>query len=376
MSVNKLFSQYLLGGVVFPNRVLISPMSQYSAIDGFVQDWHHQHINRMVAGYPGCVMVEVAAVKRDGRGTIGDLGIWSDEHIPGLKKLAEIIQSHNAIPAIQIGHAGRKASMSCPWEGNQPLALNSSFATSAWQTMSVSPEPVKEGWPISKQLDETELADIVQSFQEAALRAIKAGFQFVEIHAAHGYLLHSFLSPITNLRDDQFGGSLENRMRFPLSVIEAVRDVLPRHVPLSVRISTVDGVNYGWQLADSIVFSKKMKALGVDIVDCSSGGIQGSATAGNSSREVKRGRGFQVPFAQAVKSEAEIPTIAVGLIIDPEQAEKVLIDNKADLIAIGREALYNPNWPLHARLTLGVDPDYNFWPKQYGWWLKRRSEYI
>ena len=310
----------------------------------------------------------------DGRGTVGDLGIWNDEQIPGLAELARIIETHGAVPAIQIGHAGRKASTQRPWEGNRPLTLDPQGMTMAWQTVGPSPVPIQEGWPVPTPLDETDLAGIVESFRAATVRAVEAGYQLIEIHAAHGYLLHSFLSPIANLRRDQYGGSLENRMRFPLEVVAAVRGAMPPGLPLSVRISAVDGAEGGWQLPDSIEFSRRLKGLGVDIVDCSSGGIQASATASRSPQAVKRGPGFQVPFADAVKKEAQIPTIAVGLIVEPEQAERILAEGKADLIAIGREALLNPNWPLHARLALDSDTSYSFWPPQYGWWLNRRPK--
>ncbi len=370
MLATKLFTPFKLRGIELPNRVLISPMSQYSAVDGMVQDWHRFHTAGLSRGGPGSIMVEVAAVTREGRGTPGDLGIWSDEQIPGLAELAHIMTAHGVVPSIQIGHAGRKASTGRPWEGNQPLALGA--AESSWETTGASSLPVQDGWPVPRQLDTDELASLVERFREAADRAIRAGYRLIEIHAAHGYLLHSFLSPVTNQRQDNYGGSLENRMRFPLQVTAAVRDALPSNIPLSVRISTVDGIEGGWQLADSIAFSRELKRLGVDLVDCSSGGIQAPATAGKGPLAVKRGPGFQVPFAHAVKRDANIATIAVGLIVDPQQAETILASNQADLVAIGREALHNPNWPLHARLALQADPDYLAWPEQYGWWLKRR----
>lgn len=372
MRDTKLFTPFKLRGVELPNRVLISPMSQYSAIDGLVQDWHRFHTAGLARGGPGSAMIEVAAVTRDGRGTLGDLGIWSDEQVPGLAELARIMTTHGVVPSIQIGHAGRKASTGRPWEGNRPLALSSE--DQAWKTTAPSSVPVQEGWPVPRALDAEELDEIVASFRAATTRAVSAGYRLVEIHAAHGYLLHSFLSPVTNKRKDQFGGSLENRMRFPLLVAAAVRDALPSDIPLSVRISAVDGIEGGWHLADSIVFSRELKALGVDLIDCSSGGIQAPATAGQGRQPVKRGPGFQVPFAQAVKQEADIGTIAVGLIVDPEQAEAILVEEKADLVAVGREALLNPNWPLHARLALQADPEFLAWPEQYGWWLKRRPK--
>lgn len=370
----KLFSSWSARGVTFPNRVLISPMSQYSAVEGQVQDWHRFHVAAMARGGPGSVMLEVAAVERDGRGTIGDLGIWCDEQLEGLTELARIIEMHGSVPAIQIGHAGRKASMQRPWEGMGPLALDPEESASAWQTMAASAVPVKEGWPVPTPLDPAGLDRIRDNFVAAALRAVRAGYRFIEIHAAHGYLLHSFLSPLINQRSDQYGGSLENRMRYPLEVIAAVREAMPDDIPLSVRISAVDGAEGGWQIEDSIEMARRMKQLGVDIVDCSTGGVQTSSTAAIGPQAVKRGPGFQVPFAHAVKQGADIPTIAVGLIIDPRLAESILVEDKADLIAIGREALRNPNWTLHARHELGLDPGYEAWPEQYGWWLSRRQK--
>lgn len=374
MRATRLFTPLMLRGVELPNRVLISPMSQYSAIDGLAQDWHRFHTAGLARGGPGSIMLEVAAVTREGRGTPGDLGIWCDGQIPGLAELARIMAAHGVVPAIQIGHAGRKASTGRPWEGNRPLALSS--AELAWETTAASALPIQDGWPVPRALDAVELDSLVASFRAAAARAVLAGYRLIEIHAAHGYLLHGFLSPITNQRRDQYGGSLENRMRFPLEVAAAVRGALPPDILLSVRISAVDGVEGGWGLDDSIAFSRELKALGADLIDCSSGGIQAPATAGKGPSSVKRGPGFQVPFAQAVKQEAGIATIAVGLIVDPEQAETILGEDKADLVAIGREALHNPNWPLHARLALQADPDYLAWPEQYGWWLRRRPKVV
>lgn len=373
-TLTHLFSAKRLRGVVFPNKVVISPMSQYSAVNGHVQEWHIQHIGGLARGGPGCVMVEVASVSPDGRGTAGDLGIWADSHAHGLSELARIIEVNGAVPAIQIGHAGRKASMQRPWEGGGPLALDPRSTSESWQTVAPSPLPVQDDWPTPASLERAGLSRIVGDFRNAALRAVNAGYRFIEIHAAHGYLLHSFLSPLSNQRSDEYGGSLANRMRFPLEVVATVRAAVPEDLPLSVRISVVDGVEGGWSLHDSVELSRRLKDIGVDIVDCSSGGIRGPATAGKGSQAIPRRPGFQVPFAHAIKSQADIPTIAVGLIVDAHQAEKVLEERNADLIAIGREALFNPNWPLHARLELELDSSYSSWPQQYGWWLRRRPK--
>nr|AFK73189.1 old yellow enzyme OYE5 [Achromobacter sp. JA81] len=348
-------------------------MSQYSAVEGKVQPWHREHTLAQARGGAAAFMVEASAVTRDGRGTWGDLGIWNDNHIEGLRELADIIARQGAIPAIQIGHAGRKASTQRPWEGNRPLAATHGDEP-AWPTLGADAIPIAPGMDAPRRLDADGLAGICGAFAAAARRAAKAGYRMVEVHAAHGYLLHSFLSPLSNRREDEYGGSLENRMRFPLAVVRAVRDALPADCVLSVRISAVDGASGGWTLADSIELARRFKALGVDIVDCSSGGILGPATASTDPQAVRRGPGFQVPFANAVKHEAGIPTLAVGLIVQASQAQAILAENKADLIAIGRQALVDPHWPLRARRELGLDPDYAAWPRQYGWWLARRPE--
>lgn len=365
----RLFSKFRLRDVEFPNRVLISPMSQYSAIEGMVQDWHRDHIASLAKGGAGSVMVEASAVTRDGRGTPGDLGIWSSEHVPGLRELASTIARHGGVPAIQIGHAGRKASCQRPWEGNGPLALSDA---QAWQPVAASAIPVTPAHAVPQPLSVAHIDALVAQFRDAATRAVDAGFSLIEIHAAHGYLLHGFLSPLANQRQDQYGGTLGNRMRFPLCVLEAVRDAIGDRIALSVRVSAVDGLEGGWQLDDTIAFARAAKDRGVDIIDCSSGGIAGAATASASPNAVKRGPGFQVPFAEAVKHAVPMPTIAVGLIVDPSQAERVLASNRADLVAIGRQALVDPNWALNARHALGLDPDFEAWPAQSGWWLKRR----
>ncbi|MES2538327.1 MAG: NADH:flavin oxidoreductase/NADH oxidase [Pseudomonadota bacterium] len=372
-----LFSPLRLRGVDFPNRIVISPMCQYSAVDGMAQRWHHVHLGKLAAGGAGTVMVEASAVEERGRITCGDTGAWSDAHLGSLRAMAETIQAFGAVPAIQLGHAGRKASSQRPWHGNVALteADRQTSGDTAWQTVSSSDLPLSDGWPAPRALAENELHDICDAFAAAARRAASAGFRMIELHSAHGYLLHQFLSPLANQRSDAYGGDFEGRMRFPLEVAQAMRRALPDDVVMSVRISSVDGLEGGWQLSDSIEYSRRLKALGVDLIDCSSGGIGGSATmAAASPYAVKRGPGFQVPFADAVRREADIATIAVGLIVHGAQAEAVLRAGSADLIAIGREALYNPNWPLHAARALGIDPQFSAWPKQYGWWLARRPD--
>jgi 2,4-dienoyl-CoA reductase-like NADH-dependent reductase (Old Yellow Enzyme family) len=368
-----LFTPFALRSVTLPNRIMISPMCQYSAHEGFANEWHTAYITKVSQGRPGCVMVEVSVVEKRGRGTYGDLGIWEDGHIAGMRALATIIESYGAVPAIQIGHAGRKVSAQRPWEGNGPLGPRDARERGElpWVGVGASSLPVDERWVPPREATEADLDTMVEAFRHGARRAVQAGFKLVELHMAHGYLLNSFLSPIANQRTDAYGGSLENRMRFPLRVSQAVREALGAELPMSVRLSAVDGLEGGWTIEDSIAFSHKLKALGVDIIDCSSGGIAGPATAARVA--VPRGPGYQVPFADAIRRAVNIPTIAVGLITEPAHAESILNEGKADIIAIGRQALQDPNWPLNAALALGVDPQFDRWPAQYGWWLARRA---
>jgi len=373
--MSALFTPLELRGVRLRNRIAISPMCQYSAHDGWPSDWHAKHVGRMADGGAGLVILEATAVEKRGRGTCGDLGIWDDAQVPALRGLASTIEAAGVVAGIQIGHAGRKAGAQRPWDGNGPLGEEDGRLRGEvpWSAVAPSPLPVNERWPVPRELGAHELAGIVESFRLAARRAVAAGFRFVEVHAAHGYLLHEFLSPLSNRRSDHWGGSLENRMRLPLAVIGAVRDALGADRLLSVRISSVDGAEGGWTLDDSVAFSRELVRLGVDFVDCSSGGVAGPATAANDRFSVKRFPGFQVPFAERVRRDAGVATIAVGLITTPDQAEAVITEGRADLVAIGRQALVEPNWPLQAAFALGVDPGWERWPPQYGWWLARRG---
>ena len=370
-----LFAPTTWRGVTLPNRILISPMCQYWENEGFSTDWHLAYAAKVAQGGAGTVMMEVSVVEKRGRGTYGDLGIWDDAHIPGLRALATLIETAGAVPAIQIGHAGRKAAAQRPWDGNGPLTERDERERNElrWVGIGASALPVDPRWTPPKPATLEDLDDIERAFAAAAQRAVSAGYRMVEIHMAHGYLLNSFLSPLSNHRSDDYGGSLDNRMRFPLRVARAVRDAVGPEVILSVRLSCVDGLEGGWMLDDSVVLARKLKTLGVDFIDCSSGGIQGSATNPAGRIAVPRGPGFQVPFAERIRRDADIPTIAVGLITDPQQAETILQQGQADLIAIGRQALFEPNWPLHAAQALGEDGSWDRWPVQHGWWLARRA---
>jgi len=352
------------------NRLAIAPMCQYSAVDGLANDWHFAHLAKFAVGGAGIVFTEAAAVSPQGRITHGDLGIWSPEHAHALERTVAFIKDHGAVPAIQIAHAGRKASMQRPWHGNGPLdETDLQRGEHPWEIVAPSPEPTNEGWLLPKELSKQEIQTLVQNFADAAKHALTAKFEVAEIHGAHGYLTHSFLSPLSNHRTDEYGGSLQNRMRVALEITEAVRAVWPESLPLFFRVSATDAVDGGWTVDESVVLAKELKALGVDVVDCSSRGIYGAATA---AKQVPA-PGFQVPYAERIRRETGIATQAVGLILTPKQAEAVLQAEQADLVAIAREALYNPFWPLHAQEQLEPERGFADWPKQYGWWLDRRA---
>lgn len=368
-----LFSPLTLRGVTLKNRVVISPMCQYSAKDGFPNDWHFVHLGKMATGGAGLIFTEAAAVEPNGRITHGDIGIWSDEQIPAYRRITDFIRANNSVPAIQLAHAGRKASMQRPWHGNGPINdSDRARGEDVWRIVGPSAIPMDTGWLVPHELSVSEIKALQQRWREAALRSLDAGFEVIELHSAHGYLGHSFLSPLSNKRTDAYGGDLNGRMRFTLELTEILRDAWPKDKPLFVRVSSVDGVEGGWTLDDTVVLAKELAARGVDVLDCSSGGLLGSATAAR----IKRSPGFQVPFAERVKKETSLKTMAVGLILDGPQAEQILQNGQCDLIAIGRQSLYNPNWALHAEVALGVQGEYESWPKQYGWWLDKRQHIL
>lgn len=364
-----LLSPLSLRSVTLASRIVISPMCQYSAVDGFVQDWHLAHYGRLALGRPAMIVVEATAVAPEGRISHGDLGLWSDEHVPSLKRIADFMRGQNVVPAIQLGHAGRKGCAQRPWDGYNPLGADdlAERGEEPWPLVSVTSEPANAASQVPQELSAQGIEALVRAWKEAARRALDAGFEAVEIHAAHGYLLHAFLSPLSNTRTDEFGGGIDNRMRFTLMVAEAIREVWPDHLPLMCRISACDGPDRGWSLEDSVLLAGELKRRGVDVIDCSSGGI------GNSPTLLARSPGFQVPFAERIRREAGIATMAVGLILTHRQADDVVANGQADLVAIGREALADPCWPLHARRSL-TGQGYEAWAPQYGWWLERREK--
>jgi len=369
----RLFQPLTLRGLRVRNRIVVSPMCQYCATNGFADDWHLVHLGKFAQGGAGIVFVEATAVEDRGRITHGDLGLWQDAQIAPLARIAAFVRAQGAVPAIQLAHAGRKASMARPWYGNGPLTpADAARGDAAWKTIASSAVALDAGWLQPAEAGQNDLDTVRKAFVAATQRARAAGFDIVEVHAAHGYLLHSFLSPLVNRRTDAYGGSLENRMRFPLEVLRDVRAAWPAELPVFVRCSSIDDVEGGWTLEDTVVFAKAAKAAGIDVVDCSSGGVLGSATAAQKGT-IKRTPGFQLPFAERVRQEAGIATMAVGLILTAAQAEAALAAGRADLIAVAREALFDPNWPLHAAHELGADAGFAFWPQQYGWWLTRRE---
>ena len=350
--MDHLFSPFTLREITLRNRIGLSPMCQYSYEDGFSNDWQLVHLGTRAAGGAGLILTEATAVEARGRISPYDLGIWKDDHIKPLKKVANFIKSQGAVAGIQLAHAGRKACTMRPWEGGRPIDEKSGLF---WQAVSPGTSPFSPSHQIPEQLDTSEIKAIQSSFQVAALRALEAGFEWLELHAAHGYLLHSFYSPISNLRTDQYGGSFENRIRFLTETIQSVQEVWPDSLPLTVRISGSDWVPDGWTIYDSVQLGKILKTVGVDLVDCSSGGNVQKA-------DIPFGPEYQVPISEAVRRDSGIPTAAVGLITEISQANDIIRSGKADMVLLGREMLRNPYWAIQAAKTLGealpVPPQY------------------
>jgi 2,4-dienoyl-CoA reductase-like NADH-dependent reductase (Old Yellow Enzyme family) len=347
--------------VTLRNRIVMSPMCQYSAVEGMANDWHLVHLGSRAAGGVSLVMVEATAVTRDGRISPGDMGIWSDEHIEPLARIARFVESQGAVPSIQLAHAGRKASCDLPWRGGAPLAPKEG----GWRPVyGPSALPFDERSPVPTPLDMAGIDAIVVAFEAAARRAIRAGFKLLEIHSAHGYLLHEFLSPLSNQRADEYGGSLENRMRLVLRVAEQLRQLIPDDMPLFTRISATDWAQGGWDIEQSIVLCRELKARGVDLIDVSSGALIPTA-------RIPVAKGYQVPFARRIRNEAGIATGAVGLITEASHANEIITGGDADLVFLARELLREPYWVLKAQHELGEEPT---WPTQYGYAVKRRSK--
>ncbi len=349
--MSKLFSPFKLGSIEFKNRIFVSPMCQYSSRDGLPADWHLVHLGSRAVGGAALVMVEATAISPEGRISPFDSGIWTDEHAQRFERITRFIKQQNSIPAIQLAHAGRKASTDVPWQGGRPLNEDAD----GWQTIAPSAIPFDDSDPVPREMSAGDIDAVVDQFVSATRRSLAAGFQVAEVHMAHGYLLHEFLSPLSNRRTDRYGGSLGNRMRLPLEVAQAVRNVWPRELPLFVRISSTDWVEGGWDLEQSIELCKQLKKVGIDLIDCSSGALVPYA-------KIPAGPGFQTPFAAAIRQAAGIATGTVGLITSPQQAEQIVATGQADVVLLAREMLRDPYWPLHAAKALKTEVA---WPVQY-----------
>jgi len=346
-----LFTPLTLRGVTLRNRIAVSPMCEYSSVDGFADDWHLVHLGSRAVGGAGLVITEAAAVTPEGRISPSDLGIWKDEHVAFLARCTAFIRAHGAAAGIQLAHAGRKASTARPWEGGQQVGAEAG----GWTPVAPSAIPFRPEDVTPTALDRAGIRAVVEAFGAAARRSLAAGFDVIELHAAHGYLLHSFLSPLCNQRNDEYGGSFDNRIRLLLEVTAAVRAAWPEHLPLFVRVSATDWVEGGWDLPQSVELARRLGPLGVDLVDCSSGGTVPGA-------KIPAAPGYQVPFAEAIRRETGLPTGAVGLITEPTQADAIVAGGQADLVLLARELLRDPYWPLHAARALGTKGP---WPAQY-----------
>ncbi len=346
-----LFTPFGLRGVSLKNRIMVSPMCQYSSLDGYAADWHLVHLGSRAVGGAGIVMTEATAVEPRGRISPFDLGIWKDEHIPMLERITKFISSQGAVPGIQLAHAGRKASVDRPWAGGRPLSM----ADGGWTPVGPSPIPYGEGSPVPEALSTAGAAEVVDAFAKAARRAKAAGFRILELHFAHGYLVHEFLSPLSNTRVDKYGGPFENRVRLALEISTAAREEWPEGDPLFVRISASDWAPGGWDIDESVRLAAALKEVGVDLVDCSSGGnIHGA--------KVDAGPGYLTPYAERIRREARIPTATVGFITDPAQADHIIRNGQADIVVMARQLLREPYWPLRAARDLHKEIG---WPRQY-----------
>jgi 2,4-dienoyl-CoA reductase-like NADH-dependent reductase (Old Yellow Enzyme family) len=361
-----LFTPIELSGVTARNRVVVSPMCQYASENGGPTDYHLVHLGKFAMGGAGIVFCEETSVEERGRKSYHCAGIYADAHVAQYRRINDFIRSQGAVPAIQIGHSGRKGSGCAPWDGYRSLTEDDAkHGEPPWQTVSAS-----AGSAVPHALDRTEIKAVVDHWREAALRAANAGYDIIEVHAAHGYLIHQFLSPVTNRRSDAYGGGLRGRMRLCLEIVEAVRAAWPRNLPVFMRVSAVDGANSQWSVDDTVELARAAKQRGVEVVTTSSGGINGPGTA----TLVPRYSGYHVPYSARVRRESGAKTITVGLITEAQHAEQILQRGEADLIALAREFLWNPNWPVHAARELGVENYLDLLPRGYAWWLRRREE--
>jgi len=366
-----LFSPFKIKSKTLRNRIVLSPMCQYKAKDGMISEWHLQHYSRFAFSGLGGAFIEATGVSPEGRIGHGCTGIWSDNHIEGLSKITKTFKDYNCVSGIQLAHAGRKASFLRPWDGASPIT-NEDTIEPAWQTIGPSAIPINDKSPVPKEMTKEDINKVRNEFRLAAQRADKAGFDMIEIHGAHGYLLHSFFSPISNQRNDEYGGSFENRIRFALEIIADIKSVWPDDKPIFYRLSSIDAPGEGATLEDNVRLAIALKQSGIDVIDCSSGGITGSPVLTKS----KIIPGFQVPYSEKIKKEAEISSMAVGAIINPEQANDIIMKNRADLVAIGRELLADTQWVYKAATHFGLKNSKDYLPESYSFYLSRRDEFL
>ena len=372
--MSTLFSPFQLRDISFKNRIAVSPMSQYRAIDGVANDWHMVHLGRFALGGAGLVYAEATAVEQDGRRTHGDLGIWNDEQVESLRPITKFLEAEGAVPGIQLAHAGRKASERRPWHNETPVDEEdvSERGEHPWTAIAPSSIPYADGWPTPEAMSEADIARVISSFGDAAKRSMEAGFKVIEVYAAHGFLIHQFLSPIANQRTDQWGGSLENRARFAVEIAKSIRNNWSDAYPLAFRLSATDWLDGGLEVEDTVEVARMLKAAGVDMIDCSTGGVGGKERP----RRMVIEQGFQVPFAQQVKADSDISTMAVGFLWDAEKCEEIIASGQADMIALARELLDDPNWVLHAEQKLELNENHKNWPIEAGWWLMKRDRLL
>jgi 2,4-dienoyl-CoA reductase-like NADH-dependent reductase (Old Yellow Enzyme family) len=369
-----LFDPLTIRDLSIPNRIVVSPMSQYISKNGYANDWHFAHLSRFALGGAGLIFTEACAVEERGRRTHGDLGLWEDGQIEELRRLTSFVKQQGATTGIQLAHAGRKASERRPWHGETPVndEDHEIRGETPWQSIAPSDLPYAKDWHIPQQMTLSDIEQLKNNFKSAAARSLEAGFDVIEIYAAHGFLLHQFYSPIANKRDDEYGGSFDACIRLSLEVVEEIRTVWPESKPLFFRLSVTDWLEDGWQVADTIKFAKRLKEVGVDLIDCSSGGIGGSGKQ----QKIPLGPAFQAPLAKEVREKADILTMAVGLIWQARSANAIIEQEDADLVAIAREFLNDPNWALQAAEELGQDSEFSLWKPQFGWWLNKRERLL
>jgi 2,4-dienoyl-CoA reductase-like NADH-dependent reductase (Old Yellow Enzyme family) len=371
MSETPLFSYLKIKSKTFRNRVVLSPMCQYKAKDGIISDWHLQHYSRFAFSGLGAAFIEATGVSPEGRIGHGCTGIWSDDHVEGLSKIVKTFNQYDCLSGIQLAHAGRKASFLRPWDGASPITENDKIEP-AWQTIGPSAIPINNSSPVPKEMTIEDINRVKEDFKNAAIRANIAGFDIIEIHGAHGYLLHSFFSPISNMRNDQYGGNFENRIRFAMEIIADIKSVWPENKPLFYRLSSIDAPGQGATIEDNVQLAKSLKIAGVDVIDCSSGGITGSPVLTKS----KIIPGFQVPYSEKIKKEAEISSMAVGAIINADQANEIILNKRADLVAMGRELLADTQWVYKAATHFKLENAKSFLPDSYSFYLSRRDDFL